>query len=857
MKAIRFNLLMAFILFSVCISFAQSINERMSSIDVNNFYEIDSIMKLYIKETGDQRMAKHWGRYESQMKGMVYPSGNIYEAEEKEIQSYLKFQRNQQSSRSTHAAWSLYGPTSTYDDQYGRCLRIKPDPSDSNILYVVASGSGLWRSPDQGITWEDLTPNLPNLFITDVEIDQNDSKILYILTGDGESAFFGKRSTYGVLKSVDGGQTWLPTSFFNPSYSNFPHKLIMYPGDSDIMMAAMNNKILRTDDGWKTSKVVMSGENFFDIEWIKDGGAKAFAVSDKLLRMSIDTGKTWTQVVDIDFKGSNGKNKRRAIATSSSDFNKLYMVVANDTMTWVFRSDGGGLSNTWTLQDSTTHLIGGQSFYNMCITISPFNPDIIFVGGIGIFRSLNKGLPGSWVDKHSIHFDHHDVRFIGGILYDLNDGGIAKSADGEIWYNITPGILVSENYRIDGTPMNTSLYLCGNQDVGLFKVNGGTFNYANLDWGDIMEVIIDYNNPDNMFASPQLGGLRSSTDGGLTWADPTWEPGGNTEWITPYHMDTGNPKYIFMGRDSIYRMDFATSTSVLLGDGINGNTREIKQGYENRNRLYAISGNNLFRTDDALGAGLATWTDITNEIPNEEAWLERIAVNPANYNEIYVVCSNYSAGNKVFFSNQGGDTTSWQNITYGLPNVRIKSIAFHYDGENNHKVYIGTEIGVFYINDNLTDWVYFSNGMPNVPVNDLYINTADHKIMAATWGRGMWQASLYSDCPNSITLTGSAPDDGTLYYSANTDIWSINAYSKSLGTNIHYQAGDYVDMELGFELFSPGTFEVDIGPCPEYVHPDFKAAEKESPNNFSQLVISEEIFQKIIEKEKVPSQIEE
>jgi hypothetical protein len=48
-----------------------------------------------------------------------------------------------------------------------------------------------------------------------------------------------------------------------------------------------------------------------------------------------------------------------------------------------------------------------------------------------------------------------------------------------------------------------------------------------------------------------------------------------------------------------------------------------------------------------------------------------------------------------------------------------------------------------YHKDNITNtWVPFMNGLPNVIVNELEINYNTQKIVAATFGRGVWESDL-------------------------------------------------------------------------------------------------------------------
>ena len=56
--------------------------------------------------------------------------------------------------------------------------------------------------------------------------------------------------------------------------------------------------------------------------------------------------------------------------------------------------------------------------------------------------------------------------------------------------------------------------------------------------------------------------------------------------------------------------------------------------------------------------------------------------------------------------------------------------------------YIGTDVGVYYKDNTMTEWVPFNNGLPNVIVNELEIHYSEGTISAATYGRGVWESPL-------------------------------------------------------------------------------------------------------------------
>jgi hypothetical protein len=275
-----------------------------------------------------------------------------------------------------------------------------------------------------------------------------------------------------------------------------------------------------------------------------------------------------------------------------------------------------------------------------------------------------------------------------------------------------------------------------------------------------------------------------------------------------------------------------------LGDPIAGNTNCLEQGTDNRNKIYISRESKIYRTDNGLiTSGPATWTSIWPGLP--DLFMTGIAINPANANEVYVCFAGFDSGEKVYMSNSGGSPGSWVNLSGSLPNVCVNTIVFDDDGNNG--LYIGTDIGVFYKDDFLADWIYFSNSMPSVIVNDLFINTTSNKIVAGTYGRGLWHANLYSGCDDFLLL-GSAGTQlgGNRYYSILDYIVSIQEYSPDLGTTIHYAAGNYIDLQPGFEISNLGFFEGKIGPCPgTYSEPLM------TPESDSQFVFTQEDLSKL------------
>jgi len=85
--------------------------------------------------------------------------------------------------------------------------------------------------------------------------------------------------------------------------------------------------------------------------------------------------------------------------------------------------------------------------------------------------------------------------------------------------------------------------------------------------------------------------------------------------------------------------------------------------------------------------------------------------------------------------------TSFTSFSAGLPNIG-KNVIVHQGRNDDNPLYIGTSLGVYYKDDTMSQWEPFDINLPNVSVTDLEINLEDEKVIAATYGRGIWQSSI-------------------------------------------------------------------------------------------------------------------
>ncbi len=84
-------------------------------------------------------------------------------------------------------------------------ISISASPFDENVLFIGTAPNRdkarVFRTLDGGNTWKDVTENLPDRYVTDIETDYNDDATLYVtFSGFGTSHLF---------KSVDLGDSWI------------------------------------------------------------------------------------------------------------------------------------------------------------------------------------------------------------------------------------------------------------------------------------------------------------------------------------------------------------------------------------------------------------------------------------------------------------------------------------------------------------------------------------------------------------------------------------------------------------------------------------------------------------------------
>jgi hypothetical protein len=157
----------------------------------------------------------------------------------------------------------------------------------------------------------------------------------------------------------------------------------------------------------------------------------------------------------------------------------------------------------------------------------------------------------------------------------------------------------------------------------------------------------------------------------------------------------------------------------------------------------------LFRLTNISFRGNATVTPIISGPVNGDV-LGHLAVSPGPQRSLYVVKAGFVDGQKIFKTPDAGN--SWLNISGNLPNVPVNWLAIDPDDPNT--IYAATNVGVYVAYDGGVEheqWRTLGKGLPNVPVMQLKI-TRSRKLIAATYGRGVWSLDLPFQPPKNCSV---------------------------------------------------------------------------------------------------------
>lgn len=733
-----------------------------------NFYDVQKSFDNYWKQENRKEKFKdffHFGqkteeknegftiykRWENFVFPRVYPSGNrsVMQTGNQEVQKLIT-NHTYKSSMQVGGNWlpmpAINVPINGGGAGRLNCVRFQPN--NPNILFVAAPAGGLWKSTDGGSSWTTNTDALPTLGINDIAIDATNTNIMYLATGDVDGS-----DTYGVgiLKSTNGGISWNITGLnWTTIQGRTISRVIINPNDNTMLFAGTSTGVYKSMDAGVTWTKVLAISNIKDLELKPGDPSIIYAASSSGFYKSTNTGNNFS-VISAGLPVSSSIS-RIAIAVTPADPSYVYLVCSDNNSNGfkgLYLSMNSGTN--FTMQANSPNLLGwasdgsdtdGQGWYTLSIAASSIDKNEIVVGGVNIWKSYDGGV--NWyINAHwygggapYVHADIHDLIYQpdGAACYAACDGGIFKTDDGGYsWQDKSDGLQIGEMYRLGGASTDASLVLQGWQDNGTNLYNTGT--YSHVLGGDGMECFIDWSDPNYMYAEYQYGALAMSSDGGMSFSDITNGITETGEWITPWQQDPVDAQTIYAGFENVWKSTDRGNNWTQISSINSGGLNCLAVAKSNPDYIYASNGTSIFKTID----GGLNWLTVSTPLTGTNS-VTYIAVSTTDPNKIWITFSGYTSGHKIYKSADAGLT--WINISGNLPNIPVNCVV-NQTGTSNG-IYVGTDVGVYYIDNSLTSWMPYSNGLPNVIIDELEIHYGTNKLRAATYGRGLWETTIYN-----------------------------------------------------------------------------------------------------------------
>ena len=131
------------------------------------------------------------------------------------------------------------------------------------MVYVTTSHVGVWKTPDGGESWTELSNGIRGLTIYDVAVDAQRPEVLFVAAGHGELG----EDPGGIYKSEDGGASWVHVSGAMPGATG--RAVRVNPVDSNIVYAAVTSGVYVSTDGgasWAGLRTGLPPVHFEDLE---------------------------------------------------------------------------------------------------------------------------------------------------------------------------------------------------------------------------------------------------------------------------------------------------------------------------------------------------------------------------------------------------------------------------------------------------------------------------------------------------------------------------------------------------------------------------------------------------------------
>jgi photosystem II stability/assembly factor-like uncharacterized protein len=492
-----------------------------------------------------------------------------------------------------------------------------PDAANKYTFYVAARAGGVWKTVNNGTTFQCITDDLGVTSIGVVEVAASDPDIVWVGTGEAYNA----RSSYagnGIYVSKDAGKTWIDKGLKDSHHIN---RILIHPTNPDIIYVAVMGHLFTPNEERGVFKSTDGGDTWRKVLYIND----KIGVIDLVMNLSdpdilyaasyekmrtpwtfepggrgsriyktTDGGAAWKILdnglpsgdlgrIGIDIHHGNPDILYAAIQNLNPDpefdLKNARTTNANVDATYdaliggeVYRSDDGG--GSWhKVSDKKTDVSGKAAYSFNQLYVDPVDPMNVYIVGVSMFYSSDGGKtwPMGWRGRNRFRSNFGDVRCFWIDPKDPrhmmlgSDGGIYSTWDGGLTMNHYYHLPTGEIYDVEvdqSVPYN--IYI-GLQDHETWKgpVNGWPGSVGIEDWvvtgeADGMYTKVDPENNRWLYYTGQFGlhhrvDQLTGTRVDIAPRAPEGEAPYRYTWTTPLELCPKNPGIIYTGAQYLLR----------------------------------------------------------------------------------------------------------------------------------------------------------------------------------------------------------------------------------------------------------------------------------------------------------------
>lgn len=687
-------------------------------------------------------------------------------------------------------SWRSIGPY-----RGGRVTAVTGVPSQNFTYYFGATGGGVWKSEDGGMSWRNISDGyFKTGSVGAIAVADSDPNVVYV--GMGEAPIRGNVSHGdGIYKSTNAGKTW---THLGLSETNQISRIRIHPRNPDLVYAAAlghvygpneERGVFRSQDGGKTwEKILFRDSKTGAIDLILDplnsrilyaslweAGRTAYSLTSggpgSGLFKSIDGGDTWFELTRNPGLPSGVIGKIGV--TASPIKNGRVWAIVEALNGGVFRSEDGGES--WSKINENRNL-RQRAWYYSRIYADTQSPDTVYVLNTGLYRSVDGG--STYSTLRPPHGDNHDLWIDPqnpDRMINSNDGGANVSNNGGLSWTGQDNQPTAQFYHVIADNQFPYWVYGAQQDNSTVRIasrtSGGGIDKP--DWypvggGESGHIAPRHDNPDIVYAG-SYGGLITRWDYTTrqqriisAWPEnPMGWGAGDIKyrfgWTAPIVVSRFDSNVLYHCAQVIFKtINEGQSWEIISPDmTTNDKSRQQKSGgpitkddtsVEYYCTIFALTES--FQNPDILWVGSddglvhitldggQSWENITPKQMPKWSLISMIEASTFDAETAYLAVDRHELddfGPYIYKTDNLGK--SWTQITNGLPSNTFVRVV-RQDPKRPGLLYAGTETGMFVSFDDGANWQSLQLNLPVVPIHDMVVKEDD--LVVATHGRSFW-----------------------------------------------------------------------------------------------------------------------